>query len=70
MTKFCPCWSTPATSGVAFAARRGVQPAKLGFLALDANGVPGSCCTVGTNFQYAVARAGRVELLRATEIGK
>lgn len=54
----------------AVAARRGVQPAKLGFLALDANGVPGSCCTVGTNFQYAVGRAGRVELLRAPEIGK
>jgi isoaspartyl peptidase/L-asparaginase-like protein (Ntn-hydrolase superfamily) len=53
----------------AVAARRGVKPAKLGFLALDANGVPGSCCTVGTTFQYAVARPGQVELLKAKEIG-
>ena len=53
----------------AVAARRDVRPARLAFLALDAHGVPGSCCTVGTNFQYAVARRGTVELLKAKEIG-
>lgn len=54
---------------IAVAMRRGVSPARLGFIALDANGVPGSCCTAGTDFQYAVARPGGVELLRAKEIG-
>jgi N4-(beta-N-acetylglucosaminyl)-L-asparaginase len=52
----------------AVAKRRGVAPARLGFIALDANGVPGSCCTAGTNFQYAVAMPGAVELTRAKEI--
>jgi len=50
------------------ARRRGVQPARLGFLAIDAAGNPGSCCTPGTNFQYAIARPGRVELLKAKEV--
>ena len=39
------------------------------FLALDPKGNPGAACTARTNFQYAVARAGKVELLKAPEIG-
>jgi isoaspartyl peptidase/L-asparaginase-like protein (Ntn-hydrolase superfamily) len=50
------------------ARRRGKSPARLGFVAIDTAGNPGSCCTPGTNFQYAVARAGRVELLKAKEV--
>jgi isoaspartyl peptidase/L-asparaginase-like protein (Ntn-hydrolase superfamily) len=51
------------------ARRRGFSPARLGFIALDADGSPGSCCTPGTNFQYAVAGRGTVELLKSIEIG-
>jgi len=40
----------------------------LAFLALDAKGTPGAACTPQTNFQYAVARAGKVELLKAPEL--
>lgn len=53
----------------AVAVRRGQHPAQVAFLALDAKGQPGAACTVGTGFQYAVGRAGKVELLRAKEIG-
>jgi isoaspartyl peptidase/L-asparaginase-like protein (Ntn-hydrolase superfamily) len=53
---------------ISVAIRRGVQPARLGFIALDARGVPGSCCTPGTNFQYAIAQPGRVEVLKAKEV--
>ena len=42
--------------------------AQVAFLALDAKGQPGAACTVGTGFQYAVARPGKIELLRAKEI--
>jgi isoaspartyl peptidase/L-asparaginase-like protein (Ntn-hydrolase superfamily) len=51
------------------AVRRGVHPAKVAFLALSPKGQVGAACTVGTNFQYAVARPGKVELLKARELG-
>jgi isoaspartyl peptidase/L-asparaginase-like protein (Ntn-hydrolase superfamily) len=52
----------------AAAVRRGVHPAQVAFLALDPKGRIGAACTVRSNFQYAVARAGKVELLKAPEI--
>lgn len=53
----------------ALAVRRGVAPANVAFLALDRAGRVGAACTAGTNFQYAVARAGQaVELVEAVEI--
>src|SRR5262249_3190172 len=51
------------------AVRRGVHPAKVAYLALDPHGHVGAACTSMTNFQYAVARPGKVELLKAKEIG-
>jgi isoaspartyl peptidase/L-asparaginase-like protein (Ntn-hydrolase superfamily) len=51
------------------AVRRGVHPAKVAFLALDPKGRPGAACTAQTNFQYAVARPGKAELLKAREVG-
>jgi isoaspartyl peptidase/L-asparaginase-like protein (Ntn-hydrolase superfamily) len=51
------------------AVRRGVHPARVAFLALDPKGRFGAACTTGTNFQYAVARSGKAELLKAKEIG-
>jgi N4-(beta-N-acetylglucosaminyl)-L-asparaginase len=52
----------------AVAVRRGVRPARLAFVALDARGECGACCTVGTKFPYAVARPGKIELLQAREL--
>jgi N4-(beta-N-acetylglucosaminyl)-L-asparaginase len=52
----------------AVAIRRGVHPPRVAFLALDTKGNPGAVCTPRTNFQYAVARPGSVELLKAKEI--
>jgi hypothetical protein len=49
--------------------RRGVHPARVAYLALDPKGHVGAACTAMTNFQYAVARPGKVELLKAKEIG-
>jgi hypothetical protein len=49
--------------------RRGVHPEKVAFLALDPKGQVGAACTARTNFQYAVARPGKVELLKAPEFG-
>ena len=51
------------------AVRRGVHPAKVAFLALDPKGRVGAACTEQTNFQYAVARLGKMELMKAREIG-
>jgi isoaspartyl peptidase/L-asparaginase-like protein (Ntn-hydrolase superfamily) len=51
------------------AVRRGVHPAQVAFLALDARGRIGAACTERTNFQYAVARPGHVELVKGREIG-
>src|SRR5262245_30561199 len=50
------------------AARRGVHPARVAFLALDVKGRIGAACTTGTNFQYAVNRDAEVELRKAPEI--
>jgi isoaspartyl peptidase/L-asparaginase-like protein (Ntn-hydrolase superfamily) len=52
----------------AVAVRRGVHPASVAFLSLDPHGRVGAACTARTNFQYAVARPGKVELLKAKEI--
>lgn len=51
------------------AVRRGMHPEKVAFLALDPKGNVGAACTARTNFEYAVGRAGKVELLKAREIG-
>ena len=51
------------------AIRRGVHPARVAFLALDPKGRVGAACTAQTNFEYAVARPGKVELLKAPEFG-
>jgi isoaspartyl peptidase/L-asparaginase-like protein (Ntn-hydrolase superfamily) len=53
----------------AVAARRGVHPAEVAFIALDPKGRVGAACTEKTNFTYAVARPGKVELLKAPELG-
>jgi isoaspartyl peptidase/L-asparaginase-like protein (Ntn-hydrolase superfamily) len=53
----------------ALAVRRGVHPAQVAFLALDPKGRVGAACTAQSNFEYAVGRAGKVELLKAREIG-
>jgi isoaspartyl peptidase/L-asparaginase-like protein (Ntn-hydrolase superfamily) len=52
----------------AVALRRGVHPSRVAFLALDLHGRIGAACTLQTNFQYAVARPGSMELLKAKEI--
>jgi isoaspartyl peptidase/L-asparaginase-like protein (Ntn-hydrolase superfamily) len=52
----------------AAAVRRGVHPAKVAFLALDPKGRWGAACTMQTNFQFAVARPEKTELLKAKEI--
>jgi isoaspartyl peptidase/L-asparaginase-like protein (Ntn-hydrolase superfamily) len=53
----------------AIAVRRGVHPAGVAFLALDLKGQPGAACTARTGFQYAIARSGKAELIKAREIG-
>jgi isoaspartyl peptidase/L-asparaginase-like protein (Ntn-hydrolase superfamily) len=50
------------------AARRGVKPAQVAFLALDPKGRIGATCTRGTEFHYAVGRGTAVEVLQAAEI--
>src|SRR5205085_5058466 len=49
----------------ASALRRGVHTARVAFLALDPKGRVGAACTPQTNFEYAVARPGKIELLKA-----
>ncbi len=53
----------------AAAVRRGVHPARVAFLALDPRGRVGAACTMQTDFDYAVARPGKTELLKAKELG-
>jgi N4-(beta-N-acetylglucosaminyl)-L-asparaginase len=53
----------------AVATRRGIQPAEVAFVALDPKGRVGAACTEKTNFTYAVARPGKLELLKAPELG-
>jgi len=50
------------------AVRRGVHPAQVAFIALDARGRTGAACTRASNFQYAVTRGDKVELLTAREL--
>jgi N4-(beta-N-acetylglucosaminyl)-L-asparaginase len=52
----------------AAAARRGVHPARVAFLALDPKGNVGAACTAQTNFKYAVGRGGKVEMVQAKEV--
>lgn len=51
------------------AIRRGVHPSRVAFLALSPKGEVGACCTSRTNFQYAVAKGDKIELIKAKEIG-
>jgi len=53
----------------ATAVRRGVHPQGVAFLALDPKGRIGAACTIPAKFQYAVWKAGKVELLTARAIG-
>ena len=53
----------------AVAGRRGVNPARVAFIALDPKGRVGGACTATTGFQYTVARPDGAELLNAVEIG-
>jgi isoaspartyl peptidase/L-asparaginase-like protein (Ntn-hydrolase superfamily) len=53
----------------ALAVRRGVHPARVAFLALGPKGAVGAACTAETNFQYAVGRGTKVEVLKAKELG-
>src|SRR5207244_8722024 len=50
------------------AVRRGVHPASVAFLGMDKHGRIGAACSERTNFEYAVARAGKVELLKGKEV--
>jgi isoaspartyl peptidase/L-asparaginase-like protein (Ntn-hydrolase superfamily) len=52
----------------ATAARRGVHPAAVAFLALDRNGTPGAACTSRADFVYALGQNGKVEMVRAREV--
>ena len=52
----------------ATAARRGVHPARVAFLALSPKGEIGAAATVGTNFQFAVGTGGKVEMRKAVEV--
>ena len=51
----------------AVAARRGVHPAVVCFLAINPKGEVGSAATVGSNFAFAVGRPGKVEMVTAKE---
>jgi N4-(beta-N-acetylglucosaminyl)-L-asparaginase len=48
---------------------RGVHPEQVAFLALDTQGRVGAACTTRSVFEYAVGRPGKVELLKARQIG-
>ena len=52
----------------AVAARRGVHPPRVAFIALSPKGEIGAACTEATAFQYAVFKGGKIELLKAKEI--
>jgi isoaspartyl peptidase/L-asparaginase-like protein (Ntn-hydrolase superfamily) len=51
------------------AIHRGVHSAEVAFLALDLQDRAGAACTTRTHFQYAIARPGKIELLKARQIG-
>lgn len=52
----------------ALAVRRGLHPAKVAFLALDPKGKTGAACTSQTNFEYAIATPGKIEMKKAPEL--
>ena len=52
----------------AAALRRGLHPARVAFLALDPKGQVGAACTAQSNFEYAVGRPVKTELLKSKEI--
>lgn len=52
---------------VKVAARQGKHPREVCFLALDPQGRFGAC-TTGKDFQYAVGRGGKVDILKAKEL--
>jgi len=51
------------------AVHRGVHSQQVAFLALDMQGRIGAACTTRAAFEYAVARPGKTELLKARQIG-
>ena len=53
---------------IAAAGRRGAKVAQAAFLALDPQGSIGAACIAGTDFHYAVGRAGKVEIVKAQEV--
>src|SRR5262245_7409529 len=53
---------------IAAAVRRGKHPDKIAFLAMSPTGEYGAACTLRTNFQFAVGRGEKVELLKAKEL--
>jgi N4-(beta-N-acetylglucosaminyl)-L-asparaginase len=50
------------------AARRGVHPAMVAFIALNPKGEVGAAATLKSNFVYAVGRGDKIELITAKEI--
>jgi isoaspartyl peptidase/L-asparaginase-like protein (Ntn-hydrolase superfamily) len=50
------------------AARRRLPPAQVAFIAIDTRGSPGAACTAVTNFRYAIARPGQVQVLKPTSV--
>ena len=52
----------------ATAARRGVHPSQVAFIALDPKGAVGAAATVGSNFQYAVGRGETIEMHKSREV--
>ena len=53
---------------IATAIRRGKHPDRVAFLAMDPKGNTGAAATQMTNFQYAVARGEKIEMLKAKEL--
>jgi N4-(beta-N-acetylglucosaminyl)-L-asparaginase len=49
------------------AARRGVKPAQVAFIALNPAGQIGAACSKGTDFHYAIGRESRIDVIRAVE---
>lgn len=53
----------------AAAVRRGVHPANCAFLALSPKGEYGAAATLKTNFEFAVNKGGKIEMVTAKEVG-
>jgi len=50
------------------AARRGVKPAQVAFIALNPAGQIGAACSKGTDFHYAIGRKSKTDVIRAVEV--